>query len=193
MKIFNLDSHKFQTTPFPHFCTERVLDKPTEANLFHWLKDNLHWEKVKTDFYQQYEFSLLDVSPPDHLSCLTDRIIVNRELLEVFQDSFGIKNIELVGITAHKHVGGQSIGIHNDFIGKEETHRLVIQLNESWNPENGGFLMLFNSMNAQDVAKVIQPLSSSGICFEISPKSFHAVSKVYDFERYSLVYTFREK
>jgi Rps23 Pro-64 3,4-dihydroxylase Tpa1-like proline 4-hydroxylase len=107
------------------------------------------------------------------------------------KNSFQVNILELVSVTAHKHVKNQSIGIHNDYIDNEETHRLVIQINSEWNEAKGGFIMLFNSSNAEDVAKVIRPINNSALGFEISQKSNHAVSKIHDFTRYSIVYTFK--
>ena len=45
-----------------------------------------------------------------------------------------------------KLVKGQTIRIHNDYLGEEEeaeTHRILLQLSENWKEDNGGYLMFF--------------------------------------------------
>lgn len=180
----------YDPSPFPHFLAESLLDDSIEGELLQWFKLTSEWKKVATDFYEQFEFSLLDVSPPEGLQTLLDEKQIG-EIETLFARYFDISRLILVDITAHKHNDGQSIGIHNDFIEGEETHRLVVQINEKWTSSNGGFQMLFNSDNAEDVAKIIRPISNSAMGFEISERSLHAVSKIVGFNRYSLVYTFK--
>ena len=137
------------------------------------------------------EFSLQAVELPDRLKCLVSQETVLKTNLGM-QAAFAVSGLELVGIVAHKLVEGQHIGIHNDFIAGEETHRLVVQINPHWTDENGGYLMLFNSENVEDVSKVVKPLNNTAFGFEISKRSHHAVSKIYGLSRYSIVYTFRQ-
>jgi Rps23 Pro-64 3,4-dihydroxylase Tpa1-like proline 4-hydroxylase len=99
----------------------------------------------------------------------------------------------LVEANAHKLLPGQTIRVHNDFIGREETHRAIIQVNRDWTESSGGLLMLFSSPSPDDVMRVVRPLHASGAGFEISPASFHAVSKIHAGERYTLVYSFKRR
>ena len=93
-------------------------------------------------------------------------------------------------MTAHRLTAGQRIRIHNDYIEKGETHRLIVQLNRGWTPGDGGHLMLFGSGRPEDVRVVLAPLSRQALVFEISHGSHHAVSEVVHGERYSIVYSF---
>jgi hypothetical protein len=77
-------------------------------------------------------------------------------------------------------------------LGAEESHRLLIQINEGWEASQGGLLMLLGSAEPESVQSVLLPVHGSGFAFEISPKSFHAVSSIITGERYTLVYTFRK-
>ena len=181
----------FESKPYPHFCAISILKEGLENTLYKWLKQTEDWSLTETEFYEQYEFSLLDVNLPDSLKFLVD-ISTTNEIEAEFKKSFGTNSLQLVGITAHKLTDGQRIGVHNDFINGDETHRLVIHLNPGWTDEKGGYLMLFNSASSEDVSKVIKPLNNSGFGFEISKNSHHAISKIHDFTRFSLVYTFKE-
>ncbi len=180
----------FDPNPFPHLLIESFFSQQIELDLLNWFNSTNNWKIITTDFYEQYEFSLLDFKPPIELNGLTDDSWID-EIRGLFKKHFNVLKLSLADITAHKHTSGQSIGIHNDFIDGEESHRLVIQINSNWVKENGGFQMLFNSDKAEDVAKVIRPLSNSAMGFEISQLSHHAVSQVIDFNRFSLVYTFK--
>jgi len=181
----------FADNPFPHFCSTSILQKSIESKLFDWFEHTGEWNLTKTEFYEQYEFSFLNVMLPKDLQCLISQktvAIIEKE----FKNVFNAKSFELVGVTAHKLTNGQRIGVHNDFIQGEETHRLVIHINPTWTDSNGGFLILFNSENSEDISKIIMPMNNSAFGFEISNRSHHAVSKIYDFSRYSIVYTFKE-
>lgn len=190
-EMIDLSGAKVEKRPFPHFCAKSVFSPALERNLCHWLENALDWELTQTDFYEQYEFSLLHIPLPTKLGCLIEDKLVStiREQLEV---SFNVCSLELSGVTVHKLTDGQRIGVHNDFIGKEESHRLLVQINANWREENGGYLLLFNSSSAEDVSDIIRPVSNSAFGFEISTLSNHAVSTVYNFSRYTLVYTFKQ-
>ena len=186
----NLSSSNFERLPFPHFTSTSVLESNLDGDLLNWFEETNLWNLIQTEFYEQYEFNLVEVKIPEKLKCLIKQNSIE-DIVRIMTKKFQIASLELVSVTAHKHVKNQSIGIHNDYINGEETHRLVIQINSDWSDASGGFLMLFNSSNANDLAKIIRPISNSAIGFEISQNSNHAVSKVIDFIRYSLVYTFR--
>ncbi len=188
-KSLVLESSFRMDHPFPYFGISKVFEDEFADNLLGWLRDDSKWTLTETSFYTQYEFSLLDSALPNEISFLLEESTLD-QLKELMRCNLAIPNLQLVGLTAHKLIDGHKMGVHNDLIGSRESHRLVIQLNDSWQSENGGFLLLFNSKDPKDVANIVQPLHNSAVGFEISAKSFHAVSTVYNFERYTLVYTF---
>ena len=51
--------------------------------------------------------------------------------------------------------------------------------------------MLFNSADPTDIHKLFRPVNLSGLLFEISAASHHAVSQVHGGARYSLIYSLR--
>ena len=188
----DLSSLAVEDQPFPHFCSASALQNDIDRELYSWLVNTEHWKLVETDFYEQHEFSLLSVQLPKHLECLISRKTI--EFIEAkLKMAFKVDGFNLVGVVAHKLINEQHIGIHNDFIKGDETHRLVIHLNPDWNEEHGGFLMLFNSRNAEDISTVISPLNNTAFGFEISGRSHHAVSRIYGFSRYTVVYTFQKR
>jgi Rps23 Pro-64 3,4-dihydroxylase Tpa1-like proline 4-hydroxylase len=187
LDLFSLTS---DSEPFAHFWANGAFDNQMELDMLDWLKSTRNWQLTETDFYEQYEFSLLSSELPTHLKCLISEETI-QYIERRFEEIFQIESLSLVGVVAHKLVENHRIGIHNDFINGEETHRLIIQINSGWKEENGGYLMLFSSSEVKDVAKIIIPFSNSVVGFEISERSYHAVSKIYNFSRYTIVYTFK--
>jgi Rps23 Pro-64 3,4-dihydroxylase Tpa1-like proline 4-hydroxylase len=188
-----LDFSRLETgnAPFPHFWSAEVLNDGIEASVFDWLEGTDAWGLTEADFYTQYEFSLLDVILPEDLQCLITEGSIS-VIRDHFRTAFQLSSLELVGVTAHKLVTGHRIGIHNDYIGKAETHRLIIQINPHWDDSKGGYLLLFGSSDATHLSKLVKPANNSAFGFAISDQSYHAVSTVYNSSRYSIVYTFKE-
>ncbi|HEX8562709.1 MAG TPA: cyclophane-containing peptide 2OG-Fe(II) oxygenase YhhC [Flavobacterium sp.] len=192
LKVQNLDlsSAVSQATPFPHFYATSILNNGLEVKMYNWFQSTPFWHLIETDFYEQYEFSLLSFDLPTEV-----KFLIEPEFLETierqFTNAFGVAGFKLVDVVAHKLVNSQHIGVHNDFINGDETHRMVIHINPHWKEEHGGYLLLFNSCDSSDMAKVVSPVNNSAFGFEISRQSHHAVSKIYDFTRYTIVYTFK--
>lgn len=178
-----------ERSPFRYVLVENVLPVVVAEAVLSWFENSAPWQLIIADFYEQYEFSLLHADLPD--TCFT---LCSKESLSLLgvavETSFGVSLGKSVDVTAHKLLPGQRIRIHNDFIQGRETHRLLIQFNRSWKIEKGGILLLFNSANPADFHRGIRPIHNSGMLFEISPNSFHAVSPVMEGERYTVVYSF---
>lgn len=162
--------------------------------LLNWLK-NSDWNLTTTDFYTQYEFLLKKQNTDKNLHYLFSKETLNT-LLKFMQNLFDIEFKNNCYIVAHKLVDGHYIKIHNDYLENEiniETHRLIIQLNDGWEDSFGGFLMTFNSNNELDIKDIIKPIHNSVFVFEISEHSHHAVSTIYNANRYTLIYNFTKK
>ena len=179
------------TAPFPHVSIPAILASYDSDAALAWLETDAPWQLRIESFYEQYEFSLTGLELPERVHGLTRPGLLDplRDFLRKSVGAVGL--LESVDVSAHKLVPGQTIRVHNDFIGNEETHRVIIQLNAGWCVENGGILMLFASDRPEDVTSVMLPTHGSGFAFEISPRSHHAVSTIKRGERYTLVYTFR--
>ena len=180
---------EFQNEPFDYFLLPKTFDDDESLFVLNWLETDAPWNLVEADFYTQYEFSVEDVKLPEQIAFLYERYFLDY-LIEQFENLFSVRLKTQADLTAHKLVNGHTIRLHNDFIPGRETHRLLIQLNRNWQDENGGFLLFFNSSAPEDVHRVIHPVHNSSVGFAISPKSNHAVSTVYNGERYTLVYSF---
>ena len=182
------DSIRYEPQPFGHFVGQCKLTGAWDDWLS-WLEGDAPWKFTATDFYEQSEFSLLHapLAPvAARLACPETLASIRRWMAR----QFGQPLTERVDVTAHKLVAGQTIRIHNDYLPEGESHRLLLQLNRGWMPDNGGYLMLFSGPEPEPVNKVIEPRHGSVQAFAISPRSYHAVSTVHRGERFTLVYSF---
>ncbi|WP_310106532.1 cyclophane-containing peptide 2OG-Fe(II) oxygenase YhhC [Sphingomonas sp. BE138] len=191
MILPDLAQAESSTTPFPHFISPDVISSDVAGAALRWLRDDAQWELRVEDFYEQHELDLT-FATGDGIAALAapEFVAAIRDAAAALLPTEG--ELELVGVTAHRLTAGQTIRIHNDHIGKDETHRVLIQLNEGWKPENGGFLMLFSDDRPEAVAEVVAPAPASAFGFRISATSHHAVSTVRGGERFTVVYTFRQ-
>lgn len=176
--------------PFPHFRVSELLPEATGDALLAWLDADAPWKLQVTDFYEQHEFSMLDCTAPSDVSHIVSDAFV-ADLARELSERLEAPPLELVEVAVHRLVEGQTIRIHNDHIGKEETHRLIVHLNRGWKVEQGGLLMIFEADDPESVADVLLPVHRSAFGFEISDRSHHAVSTIHSGSRDTLVYTFR--
>lgn len=187
--LLNLSNRTQSSDPFPHFHLENAVLSSIESPLIEWLERDAPWHLTRADFYEQHEFSFEDCELPAALAGLKSPTLI-RYIKDSMSQSFSTGFDGRVDITAHRLTAGQVIKIHNDFIPGRETHRLLIQLNRSWVPDQGGLLILFSDPSAKAASKFILPKSRSAFGFEISTKSLHAVSKIHSGSRFTLVYSF---
>ena len=191
MTVLSFAERAFSPIPFPHLRVPQILAPAASAAVLDWLSCRAPWKLRVEDFYEQHEFSLLSSDLGEQVKPLVAHDTVNL-VREELRNAFGITNgLALVDINAHRLTPGQTIRIHNDFIKGEETHRLLVQLNSGWTEHNGGLLMLFRGPEPESVANIVLPRNGSGFAFEISPRSYHAVSRIVEGERYTLVYSFK--
>jgi Rps23 Pro-64 3,4-dihydroxylase Tpa1-like proline 4-hydroxylase len=175
--------------PFKHFSMTETIPLKAQNQYLTWLEDYAPWRLIETNFYEQYEFSLLQQEFPEPIAQLAAPETLDslrRNVASLFNTTLS----ERVDVTAHKLLPGQTIRIHNDFISGEETHRILVQLNRGWNDDLGGLLMLFSGPEPDQLNKVVPPKSGTIQGFEISSKSHHAVSTVHGGERFTIVYSF---
>jgi Rps23 Pro-64 3,4-dihydroxylase Tpa1-like proline 4-hydroxylase len=189
MSALDLSAAIPRTKPFLYFTADRVVTADLELALLEWFESQAPWRLMVMDFYEQYEFDFRDADLPLHLKPL----FCEETLAELRQNVGTLLGSSLkrrIDITAHKLNRSQKIRIHNDARPDGETHRFLIQLNRGWDEANGGLLMLFGGPEVETLEEVISPTSRSGFGFEISNSSYHAVSQVYQGDRYTLVFSF---
>jgi Rps23 Pro-64 3,4-dihydroxylase Tpa1-like proline 4-hydroxylase len=183
---------QLRADPFAHTSASNLLAESLADRTLSWMETDAPWRLRIASFYEQWELALdAEYLPPELRELIAPRTIIR--LVDTMLQPITDCKLELREVTAHKLLAGQTIRIHNDFIDGEETHRLIVQLNRGWDDRKGGLLMLFGSARVEDVRRAVRPLHGSAFAFEISPRSFHAVSTIKDGERYTLVYSFKSQ
>jgi hypothetical protein len=185
---FDLDSVDFFQEPFRYATFQSCLDTNVAHRLRRWFEATAPWQHVETDFYEQHEFSCWDSAAPE-AAYLTSEDVLG-PLRAHMTRLFGYELRPYVTVVAHRLLSGHRIGIHNDYLPGQETHRFVVQLSRGLSDADGGFFMLFSSSDPVDVHRVIRPASLSALAFEISPNSYHAISQMHGNVRYSIVFSF---
>ena len=189
MSPLDLSAAVSRSRPFACFTAAEVVSEELEQALLAWFESEAPWRLAVMDFYEQYEFDVRDVDLPVNLKPLFSECTL-QELRREVGTLLGASLKPDVDITAHKLNRSQKIRIHNDARPDGETHRFFVQLNRGWNEANGGLLMLFRGPEVETLDDVIPPTSRSAFGFEISTASYHAVSQVYQGDRYTLVFSF---
>jgi Rps23 Pro-64 3,4-dihydroxylase Tpa1-like proline 4-hydroxylase len=187
--MLNSYAQPLQTKPFPYFALSEALTYQSSLDMLRWLEADAPWRLRIAEFYEQYEFSFLDADPPTDIGKIFSCEALDT-LKREMEQTFAVTLADKIDITAHKLVSGQKIKVHNDFIPGQESHRILIQLNRGWSQEKGGVLMFFNSDDARDIHGAFLPAHNTSVAFEISPRSFHAVSAIASGHRYTLVLSF---
>ena len=186
---FDIGRPPLRAAPFAHILVDRCLDAQAEAALLAWFEQDAPWRLVETDFYEQYEFSLLHVVLPPAVARLFQAPAMDA-LHRQMAETFGVAMTARLNAVAHKLIPGQRIAIHNDYLVGEETHRLTVQLNRGLADEDGGLFMLFNSFDPADIHSLHRPVSATGVGFAIGPDSHHAVSRMHSGTRFTIVFSF---
>ncbi len=175
--------------PFRYSAIPKALETDVSSALLDWFEKDAPWVLRIAEFYEQHEFVVRNEVLPTHLREPFSAVELG-SLREQVARLFDVQLSERIDVTAHRLTKGQRIRIHNDYIPGQETHRLLIQLNRGWIDENGGALMLFNSDEPTDVHRVFRPVHNTGLLFEISRDSLHAVTPIHNGERFTLVMSF---
>lgn len=145
------------------------------------------WIKKEAGFYSQYESFVL----PEHKHALADLykpsfFIPFKEKLE---KQLGVSLQNKLRMAAHKLITSDQIGVHNDYTDPEmgeENFRFIFQFAQDKQLISGGELSFLSSRYTREAIKQYPYGSNTGICFEITPYSFHSVAPV-EGERYTLV------
>ena len=178
--------------PYRHVFIPNVFEPVFADQLVRDMK-SLPWRLATTDFYEQYEDSLIDTERPytgTALDALRE-LGMSPEFAELISSITSQGPLEVVDVACHRSTVGQQIGIHNDFYPDGEVCRFTIHLNPEWALEDGGLFVTFAEADISAMKAAYLPEMNSALLFEISPASFHAITEVTTGRpRYSIVISF---
>lgn len=145
------------------------------------------WVRKVDPFYIQYESF---VKPQDNHALASlyhpDFFFPFKERLE---KQLGISFQNRIRLAAHKLITSDEIGLHNDYTLPElghENFRFIFQFSNRLENVSGGDLSFWASKYTREEIRTFPLCANQGVCFQITPHSYHSVSPV-DGERYTLV------
>lgn len=190
---FELTGVNVCAEPFLHFAADHFLQAEPGEALLQWFEQHARWQLRKLTGYEGYSDLALQLGD---LPSAFDFLVAPESLSylkECIGAQFGVEPRGFVRVTAHRLLAGASLRPHTDLAPIRFTHRLTIHLNRGWSRENGGLLCIFDGDPAtanRQKEKFFLPAHRSAFAFEVSDRSFHAVTQVVAGERYTLSYTF---
>lgn len=179
--------------PYRHVYFPHVL-LPSLAFAIRLELESLPWQLAQTDFYQQYEMSLLDCQPGVGASLTTLRdFAMSDDFARILARITAHRSLRTVDIACHRSTTGQTIGIHTDSSEDRESCRLTLHFNAAWSVEDGGLFVVFANQSPASAIAAFAPEMNTAVLFEISERSFHAVTHVEGVRpRYSIVIAMTE-
>jgi hypothetical protein len=174
-----LSNPSFHTYPFPFFQCSRAFGPAILADFDALFSSSASWQQRDGAFYKCFLREVTDEIPAAWLT----------ELVARMRAITGLPLMEKVQVTAQRVEPGQVIGVHSDqpLVGYELV-RLVLQLNDSWCPEDGGLLELYESTD-RPPAIGIEPRRDVAFGFVLHEGSLHGVTEVTR-PRRSMVFNF---
>lgn len=175
--------------PYPHLYLRRVLF-PEKAKEIERELAMLPWRLAETDFYEQYEMSLLDCEAETlgPALCGFREAVMSDGFARWLSEITQLHALRVGDIACHKSVRGQQIGIHTDHSDEAEACRLTLHFNADWQLEEGGLYVTFSNHTAASAQAAYPPELNSAILFKISDRSFHCVTPLVGVRpRYSVV------
>ena len=152
------------------------------------------WFEKQTSFYSQYKSFVLPSDPHGLAQIYHPSFFFSFKAK--LEQSLGVFLQNHIKVIAHKLISAHEIGVHNDYSDPEfgyENFRFIFQFAQPGQLLAGGELtFLASRYDTQDIIKQYPYTSNSGICFEITPYSYHMVTPV-EGERYTLVLYLWEK
>ena len=178
--------------PYRHIFLPQVLNLPFAAAI-HRQFETLPWRLSSTEFYDQYEVSLLDIDYELGGTALGSlrEVALGSSFGRIAEEITGISGLRVSDVACHRSCPGQQIGLHNDFSPDGEVCRWTLHFNPGWSIDEGGLFVTFAAPSTDAASAAYLPTMNSAIVFEISSASYHAVTPVAGSrDRYSLVISF---
>lgn len=183
-----------RNTPYKHTYSNSFFNEWDAVKLLDYLERARIWKYVlKPGFLELHNTDLRQCDLPSDVEYIVRKPFLDR-LGQLVETEFSTCLSGEVDVHSHRMTAGQSIGAHTDYGETDQNYRLVVQLNKGWSTDNGGFLFLLRA-NEQprsgDDFLCYAPIHNTLVAFEITDRSWHAVSPVIAGARYTITFSFR--
>lgn len=192
--VLSLEHVTCSQSPYPHFIANECINPGLAEALLEWFERGAAWKLNKVNrFYEVYDLDLTTTPFPGHLSVMRQPRLYN-SVRRVLERQMCVRLSRSVHVMVQKMTQGQYIQTHTDWSDGGPTHRFVVQLNRGWKKSQGGLVVMLPKLNAHTSARGARtyvPAHCSGIGFQISDRSYHAVTPIKNGERYSMVFSYK--
>lgn len=184
---------ELRTEPYSFFTSTQAFDPLLAGEMLRWFETTAEWHLHRGSFYEQWECDLLRADLPAILTPLFSPGALAR-LAQRMGEVFNAELSDRFTVIAHKLVDSQAIAVHNDDPEPGyETHRLVVQLNRGREGDVGGDLIVHRSNQPSDIELVVAPAHNTAFGFAMSARSYHSVTPVLGWTRYTIIFSFWTK
>lgn len=176
--------------PYLHGQMSQFFDANTAVALSGWLENCDLWVKSSSDVHFFEHFRILPSNTPPQLHDLFFGKGF-QEIFELVRKQIGPNVSDKIDIIALKQWSLTKVNVHNDFGNYSDGFRalrLNIYLSPNLEEDCGGHFQMH--LENGEIVKNIAPLFNTALAFEISPLSYHSVSRISEKNRYCLSYTF---
>lgn len=174
--------------PFTHVQVAPVL-KAKEAEELLSVLERMDWQRRKQAFY---EFDT--VTNQQSRENLQERLVRSRTIDRVrgwLEQYLSTQLVPDTIVDLHRYSPGTGVGVHTDRPTVEA--RFVLNLNRSWQPNQGGIWVLSSRSDLKPPVHFLPPLHNTGFGFLTSMNSYHALSERLVSVAYAAVFRFAVK
>jgi len=176
-------AHTLRAFPWPHLLMDDFLPPEILRQCLLEIDGDRYDFEIEPRGTGRIEFSLLQ-------SKTLWRAIYSKKTISVLGSAFRVK------VTLNKHNMLQlrrmtpetpDFPLHSDFVSGDNTIASFLYLSPGWSTRCGGYFHLFKSNKHSAPALSIEPRQNRFLAFRTEPSHWHAVQKVYDWERLSVL------
>ena len=176
---------RVEREPFTHVKVAPVLRAEKAEELLRIL-EGMEWQRKKQSFYE------FDVVTNQHSQeNLQERLVRSRTIDRVrgwLEQYLSTQLVPDVIVDLHRYSPGTGVGVHTDRPTAEA--RFVLNLNRSWQPNQGGIWVLSSRSDLKPPVHFLPPLHNTGFGFLTSAVSYHALSERLFPVAYTVVFRF---
>ncbi len=188
LELHEAEGFRVESEPFVHVKVAPVLSAE-EAEEFLSLLEWMDWQRRKQAFYE------LDVVTNQHSQeYLQERLVRSRTIDRVrewLEQWLGSRLVPDAIVDLHRYSPGTGVGVHTDRPTAEA--RFVLNLNRSWQQNQGGIWVLSARSDLKPPVHFLPPLHNTGFGFLTSAASYHALSERLVSIAYAVVFRFTVK
>lgn len=185
LEFYEAEGLRVESEPFVHVKVAPVL-RAEEAEEFLGILERMDWQRRKQSFYE------FDVVTNQHSQeYFKGRLVRSRTIDRVrewLEQCLSSRLVPDAIVDLYRYSPGTGVGVHTDRPTAEA--RFVLNLNRSWQPDQGGIWVLSSHSDLKPPVHFLPPLHNTGFGFLTNAVSYHALSERLCSDTYAVVFRF---